>query len=124
MLRRSSMVLLTLVLAIIALFLAAKYPTGPNTVSFDEPVILWFTLGILVVLFLPPFILSLFNNLVVKIISAIYQAFIVLTFLGLIPVGLMIPSIWVIVIGVLGVITSIGSIIVTISVGLNKVNGY
>jgi hypothetical protein len=124
MLRRSSMVLLTLVLAIIALFLAAKYPTGPNTVSFDEPVILWFTLGILVVLFLPPFILSLFNNLIVKIISAIYQAFIVLTFLGLIPVGLMIPSIWVIVIGVLGVITSIGSIIVTISVGLNKVNGY
>lgn len=58
MVKRVSMVLLTMVLAIIALFLAAKNPTGPNTVSFDEPFILWISLGILVVLFLPPLILS------------------------------------------------------------------
>lgn len=120
--KRFSMVFLTMVLAIIALLLAAKYPTGPNTVSFDEPVGFWLSFGMLVALFLPPLILSLFNHVAVKIISALYQAFIVLTFLGLIPVGIMIPSFWVIIIGALGAIVSICSIIVTILVGLKKRN--
>ncbi|MCR1836253.1 hypothetical protein NSA56_18145 [Oceanobacillus caeni] len=120
MVKRVSMVLLTMVLAIVALFLAAKNPTGPNTVSFDEPFILWISLGILVVLFLPPLILSFFNNLAVKIISTIYQVFIVLTFLGLVPVGFMIPSTSVIVIGALGTVSSICSIIVTILVEIKN----
>lgn len=120
MIKRFSMVLLTMLLAIITLLLAASNPTGPNTVSFDEPVNLWLSLGMLIVLFLPPLILSLFNHLAIKILSAVYQGFIVLTFFGLIPVGLFIPSVPVIVLGLLGVATGICSIIVTVSVGLKK----
>ncbi|MBC5636602.1 MULTISPECIES: hypothetical protein [Ornithinibacillus] len=120
MLKKISMLLLTLVLAIVTLLIAASKPTGPNTVSFDDPVGLWTSLGMLIVLFLPPLILSLFNHLAVKIISAIYQGFIVLTFFGLILVGLILPSVPIIVLGLLGVATSICSIIVTVSVGLKK----
>jgi len=120
--KRLSMVFLTMVLAIVALLIAAKHPTGPNTVSYDEPVGLWISLGMLVVLFLPPLILSLFNNLAVKIISAIYQALIVISFLALVPVGFLVPSFSVIVIGAVGTIVSICSIIVTILVGLKKKN--
>ncbi|MFS0881751.1 hypothetical protein [Metabacillus niabensis] len=122
MVKRFSMVFITLILAITALLLAAKYPTGPNTVSFDEPAIMWLNAGILVVLFLLPLIFSFFNLLVLRIISAIYQVFFVFGFLGLVLVGFMIPSIWVIVNGALGAIISICSIIVTIFVGAKKAN--
>ncbi|MGN7938705.1 hypothetical protein [Virgibacillus sp. 6R] len=122
MVKRFSMVFITLILAITALLLAAKYPTGPNTVSFDEPAIMWLNAGILVVLFLLPLIFSFFNLLVLRIISAIYQVFFVFGFLGLVLVGFIIPSIWVILNGALGAIISICSIIVTILVGAKKAN--
>jgi len=76
----------------------------------------------LVALFLPPLILSFFNHFAVKIISAIYQAFIVVGFLIIIPVGFFIPNFSVIIIGILGTIVSICSIIVTILVGLERKN--
>lgn len=120
MVKRLSMVLMIMILAIVALVLAAKNPTGPNTVSFDDPLNFWLSLGTLIVLLLPPLILSFFNHLVLNIISAIYQAFIVLTFLGIILVGFVIPSIWIIVIGALGTIVGIGSIVVTIVEALKK----
>jgi|SRR5690625_2800344 len=117
MFTRVSMVFLTMVLAIVALFLATQHPTGPNTVSFDEPVGLLISLGMLVALFVPPLILSFFNHIAVKIISAIYQAFIVISFLILIPIGLFIPAFSIIVTGILGAIVSICSILVTVLVG-------
>ncbi|WP_026560893.1 hypothetical protein AB3Z07_23020 [Metabacillus halosaccharovorans] len=113
MVKRFSMLIIT-ILAIGALLFAAKNPTGPNTVSFDEPLNLLMSLGTLIVLLLPPVILSFFNHLVLNIIFAIYQAFIVLTFLGLIIVGFVIPSSWLIAIGALGAIVGISSIVVTI----------
>ncbi|PKG22697.1 hypothetical protein [Niallia nealsonii] len=120
MVKRLSMVLMIMILAISALLLVAKNPTGPNTVSFDEPLNLLMSLGTLIVLLLPPLILSFFNHLALNIISAIYQAFIVLTFLGLIIVGFVIPSIWIIVIGALDAIVGISSIVMTIFEGVKK----
>jgi len=117
MVKRLSMLLIVALLAILALLLAAKNPTGPNTVSFDDPLNLLMSLGILILLLLPPVFLSFFNNLVLNIISSIYQAFIVLTFLGLIIVGFVIPSSWIIAVGALGSIVGIGSIIVTLLEG-------
>ena len=117
MVKRLSMSLLVALLAILALLLAAKNPTGSNTVSFDDPLNLLMSLGILILLLLPPVFLSFFNNLVLNIISSIYQAFIVLTFLGLIIVGFVIPSSWIIAVGALGSIVGIGSIIVTLLEG-------
>ncbi len=37
MLKKFYMVFLTLLIAVGAVLLAARYPTGPNTVSYDEP---------------------------------------------------------------------------------------
>lgn len=122
MFKRFSMVFLTMVLAIVALLITAKHPTGPNTVSFDEPVGLLISLGMIVALFLPPLILSFFNNLTVKVISAIYQAFIVISFLFILPIGFIVPAYSIVIIGVLGAIVSICSIIVTLLVGLKNKN--
>ena len=102
MMTRLLMVFSTMVLGIIALLVSAKNPTGPNTVSFDEPIGFWISFSMLIILFLPPLILALFNNLAVKIISTIYQSFIVISFLGLVLVGLFVPSVLLIVIGALG----------------------
>jgi hypothetical protein len=121
MVKRVSMLLIIMILAIAALLLAAKNPTGPNTVSFDDPLNLFMSLGVLVVLLLPPVILSFFNHLALNIISAIYQTFIVLTFLGLIIVGFVIPNVWIMSIGVLGAIVGISSIVVTILESNKKV---
>ncbi|MDF1509570.1 hypothetical protein PZE06_15620 [Robertmurraya sp. DFI.2.37] len=120
MAKRFSMALMIMVLAIIALLLAAKNPTGPNTVSFDDPLNLWFSLGTLIVLLLPPLILSFFNHPVLNIIFAIYQGFVVLTFLGLILVGFLIPSIWIILIGALGIVIGISSIVMSFLGGIRK----
>ncbi|MFP7171587.1 hypothetical protein [Terribacillus sp. FSL K6-0262] len=120
MLKRVSLVFVLFVLAIAALFLAAANPTGPNTVSFEEPMIIWLNVGIIASLFLPPFILSFFSHLAVKIVSAIYQVFIVFAFSSLILAGLLIPSNAVIIVGALGVILGICSILVTILTGLKK----
>lgn len=120
MISRVFMVLLTMALAIGATLFAAKESTGPNTVSFDEPDVLWLTIGIVAVLFFPPLILSFFNHLAVKVISAVYQAFITLSFLSLILPGILIPSLGFIVIGIVGSIVSICSIIVTILIGLKN----
>src|SRR5690625_4795884 len=116
MAKRISMVFLTMLLAIIAVLVAAKHRTGPNTVSFDDPKSLWLSIGIIAALFLPPIILSLFNYLAVRIISAIYQSIIALAFFGLVPIGLITPSgsFWISIIGILGTVASVGSIIVTI----------
>lgn len=121
MILRFSGVFLTLILAIIALLIATQHPTGPNTVSFNEPVGLLISLGMLIALFLPPLIMSFFNHVIVKIFSTIYQSFIVISFLFIIPIGFLIPALSVIIIGMIGTFVSLGSILTTIFTGLKKV---
>lgn len=121
MLKKFYMVFLTLLIAVGAVLLAARYPTGPNTVSYDEPAGLWISIGIIIVLFLPPLLLSLFSNRVLRNISAMYQAFIVISFLGIIPVGFLSPNnLGLSAIAILGVLVSIASIIVTLKIKSNK----
>src|SRR5699024_10802423 len=104
-----------------AILIAAIHPTGPNTVSDDEPGGLWLSIGMVVVLFLPLFLLSYFNHLVVKIISALCQSIIVLSFLTLIPIGIIAPNgLWLSIIGMIDNIDSILSIVLTIMVGLKS----
>lgn len=121
MAKRFLMLVFTLILAVTAILIAAIHPTGPNTVSYDEPAGLWLSIGMVVVLFLPLFLLSYFNHLVVKIISALCQSIIVLSFLTLIPIGIIAPNgFWLSMIGMIGTIVSILSIVVTIMVGLKS----
>lgn len=92
MLKRFFLVFLTLIMSIFAVFAAAEESPGDRVISFDEPMILLISLGIILCLFIPPIVMSFFGSLVVRIISGVYQCFIVLTFAGLIPIGFLIPN--------------------------------
>ncbi|MCY7865481.1 hypothetical protein MOB78_10230 [Bacillus spizizenii] len=110
MLKRFSLVFLTLIMSIIVLLVAGKDSPGDHVISFDEPIILMISLA-----------MSFFGNLVVRIISGVYQCFIVLTFLGLIPIGFLIPNGFLtILVSIAGTLVSIASVAVTLCIGKNK----
>lgn len=121
MIKRLSLVLLTLMMSIVVLLVAAKNSPGDNVISFDQPRILIISLGILVFLFIPPLVMSFFSNLIVRTISGVYQCFIVLSFLMLIPIGFLIPDGFLtIVVSIAGTLVSIASLIVTLIIDKNK----
>lgn len=121
MLKRFFLVLLTLMMSIVVILVAAKDSPGDNVISFDEPMILMISIGIVVFLFIPPLAMSFFGNMVVRIISGVYQCFIVLTFLGMIPIGFLIPNGFLtILVSVLGTLVSIISVVVTLLIDRNK----
>ena len=121
MFKRFLFVLLTLMLAIIATLVAAKDSPGKNTISYDEPAILFLSIGIIVLLFIPPLIMSFFKHSIVRAISAVYQCFIVIVFIGLIPIGFTIPNGFLtIIVAVLGTIISIASIAMTLRTAPRK----
>ncbi|AMA51215.1 hypothetical protein [Bacillus inaquosorum] len=121
MLKRFSLVFLTLIMSIIVVLVAAKNFPGDNVISFDEPIILMISIGIVVFLFIPPLVMSFFGNWVVRIISGVYQCFIVLTFMGLIPIGFLIPNGFLtILLSIAGTLVSITSVAVTLLIGKNK----
>ncbi|MBU8788086.1 MULTISPECIES: hypothetical protein [Bacillus] len=121
MLKRFSLVFLTLIMSIFVVLAAAKNSFGDHAVSFDEPIILMISIGIVVFLFIPPLAMSFFGNLVVRIISGVYQCFIVLTFMVLIPIGFLIPNGFLtILVSIAGTLVSITSVAVTLLIGGNK----
>ncbi|WP_368650142.1 hypothetical protein AB1M41_12805 [Bacillus inaquosorum] len=121
MLKRFSLVFLTLIMSIVVVLVAAKNSSGDNVISFDEPIILMISIGIVVFLFIPPLVMSFFGNWVVRIISGVYQCFIVLTFMGLIPIGFLIPNgFLIILLSIAGTLVSITSVVVTLLIGKNK----
>ncbi|MDY0409675.1 hypothetical protein ACFFIS_05645 [Virgibacillus soli] len=125
MYKRFLMVFLSLIIAVVAALLVARYPTGPNTISYDEPIGLWLSIGMIIVLFLPPLILSLLRNRVASIISAVYQAFVVISFLGMIPVGLLFPEHAVVsVVALVGAIVTISSVVLAVKTNSNKEMKY
>nr|WP_306584224.1 hypothetical protein [Exiguobacterium sp. SL14] len=70
-------------------------------------------IGLIVVLFLPPFILSFFEQPILKIINVVYQSLIVFSFVGLVPVGFLIPNgSSTIIVAILGTVASLASVIV------------
>ncbi|ARV45340.1 hypothetical protein K1Y82_02785 [Bacillus inaquosorum] len=121
MLKRFSLVFLTLIMSIVVVLVAAKNSPGDHVISFDEPIILMISIGIVVFLFIPPLAMSFFGNWVVRIISGVYQCFIVLTFMGLIPIGFILPNGFLtIILSIAGTLVSITSVVVTLLIGRNK----
>ncbi|MCY9001339.1 hypothetical protein MOE43_15520 [Bacillus spizizenii] len=121
MLKRFSLVFLTLIMSIVVLLVAGKDSPGDHAISLDEPIILMISIGIVIFLFIPPLAMSFFGNLVVRIISGVYQCFIVLTFMGLIPIGFLIPNGFLtILVSVAGTLVSIASVVGTLLIGRHK----
>ncbi|WP_290787440.1 hypothetical protein [Exiguobacterium sp. UBA7533] len=92
MLRKVLLVFLTMCSAVALLFIASKNALGDHVISLEEPVAFSISVIMTIILFLPPLILSFFNRPLINIINVIYQSFIVLTFIGLMPIGFMIPN--------------------------------
>jgi len=92
MIKRVSLVLLSMALAVATLLIAARYAVGQSVLSFEQPQALSLSIAIVVLLFIPPLFLSFFENTVMKIINAAYQSIISLSFIGLIPMGFMTPD--------------------------------
>ncbi|KNH35690.1 hypothetical protein [Exiguobacterium acetylicum] len=112
MLKRITFVCVTLCVAIVATLVAARHSTG-NAISFEEPLSVYIAIGLIVFLFLPPLVLSFFEYPVLKFINVVYQSLIVFSFVGLIPVGFLIPNgSSTIIVAVLGTIASLASVIV------------
>ncbi|TYS09688.1 hypothetical protein FZC70_11420 [Bacillus subtilis] len=121
MLKRFCLVLLTLMMSIVVMLVAAKNSPGEHVISFDEPRVLLISIGIVVFLFIPPLVMSFFGNLIVRIISGVYQCFIVFAFMGVIPIGFLIPNGFLtILFSIVGTLVSIASVIVTLLIGRNK----
>lgn len=62
--KRFFLVLLTLIMSIVVMLVAAENSPGEHVISFDEPIILMISIGIVVFLFIPPLAMSFFGNLV------------------------------------------------------------
>ncbi|MGA3854841.1 hypothetical protein MHH54_02745 [Bacillus sp. FSL K6-4563] len=120
MIKRFSLVLFTLMMSIVVLLVAAKNSPGDHVISFDQPHILIISIVIMVCLFTPPLVMSFFSHLIVRTISSLYQCFIVLSFLGLIPIGFLIPDFLTIVVSIVGTLASVASLIVTLRIDRNK----
>ncbi|CAN2255267.1 putative integral membrane protein [Bacillus subtilis] len=121
MLKRFCLVLLTLIMSIVVMLVAAKNSPGEHVISFDEPRVLLISIGIVVFLFIPPLVMSFFGNLIVRIISGVYQCFIVFAFMGVIPIGFLIPNGFLtILFSIAGTLVSITSVVVTLLIGKNK----
>ncbi|GGP08241.1 hypothetical protein [Oceanobacillus neutriphilus] len=119
--KRFLIIFVTLLIAIVAILFAARNQTGPNTISYADPAGLLIAIGMVVVLFLPPLLLSFFPHFMVRTISAVYQAFIAIAFIGLIPAAIFASAgIAVTIAAIAGTLTSIASIFVTLFAGKSK----
>ncbi|MCY7718480.1 hypothetical protein [Bacillus altitudinis] len=92
MLRRFLFIFSTLLMAILILFTASKNSPGKNTVSLDEPIPFILSAAMIIFFFIPPLVMSFFDQIVVRMISGIYQCFILMVFIGLMPISFLIPN--------------------------------
>lgn len=58
LLKRFSLVIVTLMMSIVVVLAAAKESPGDHVISFDEPIILMISIGIVVFLLIPPLVMS------------------------------------------------------------------
>ncbi|WP_111289846.1 hypothetical protein [Bacillus safensis] len=114
MLKRFLFIFSTLLMAILVLYIASKNSPGKNTISLDEPILFILSAGMVIFFFIPPLVMSFFDQIVVRVISGTYQCFILLLFLGLIPISFLIPNGGLtFLVAILGCLLSLFSIIFT-----------
>lgn len=87
--KRIGWVLLMMVLAL-ATFLLQMGQW--NDLSPEQQMTLFISMGLIVVLFIPPLVMSLFKHKVVSYVNIAYQTLIVVSFLGTLPIGFMLPN--------------------------------
>ena len=70
---RITFIILAILSTIVCLFLAAMHPTGPNTVTFEQPYLFTLNIIIMVLVALPSLVLAIYDYMSFRISSAILQ---------------------------------------------------
>ncbi|MCS5349016.1 hypothetical protein NYT34_06725 [Staphylococcus aureus] len=66
-------IILSILSTIVCLFLAAIHPTGPNTITFEQPYLFTLNIIMMISIALPALILAIFDNMSLRVSSAILQ---------------------------------------------------
>ncbi|WP_040981122.1 hypothetical protein [Oceanobacillus jeddahense] len=113
--KRLGLLVLTLIVSIIALFVTAYYQRDFNTLSLDDSQIIQASIIIMVILFIPPVLLSFFNHKFWRFISAIYQSMFFLGFIVLVPTGVFsFNAVFISIVSLVGAVISLWSIFITL----------
>lgn len=70
---RITFIILAILSMIVCLFLAAMHPTGPNTITFEQPYLFTLNIIIMVLVALPSLVLAIYDYMSFRISSAILQ---------------------------------------------------
>lgn len=76
----------------LALFIITLQINRLGEMTPEIQMTLFMSLGIVVVLFIPPLIMSFFLNPIISYLNIAYQGVIAISFLGMLPIGFMIPN--------------------------------
>lgn len=70
---RITFIILAILSTIVCLFLAAMHPTGPNTVTFQQPYLFTLNIIMMILVSLPALVLAIYDNMSFRVSSAILQ---------------------------------------------------
>ncbi|CAM3991334.1 hypothetical protein CD116_05395 [Staphylococcus schweitzeri] len=70
---RITFIILSILSTIVCLFLAAMHPTGPNTITFEQPYLFTLNVIMMILVALPALVLAIFDHMSFRISSAILQ---------------------------------------------------
>ncbi|MBO0928954.1 hypothetical protein J2P86_09620 [Staphylococcus sp. 30400_3112M30941] len=70
---RITFIILSILSTIVCLFLAAMHPTGPNTVTFEQPYLFTLNIIMMILVALPALVLAIYDNMSFRVSSAILQ---------------------------------------------------
>ncbi|HDY9430220.1 TPA: hypothetical protein RRM73_002412 [Staphylococcus argenteus] len=70
---RITFIILAILSTIVCLFLAAMHPTGPNTVTFQQPYLFTLNIIMMILVALPALVLAIYDNMSFRVSSAILQ---------------------------------------------------
>ncbi|AYW45283.1 hypothetical protein LQF61_05250 [Tetragenococcus koreensis] len=103
-----------LILSIATLLFVANFQKDTNTISINEPNVIKASVIMIIIFFLPPILLSFFNNRFSRMFSFYYQIIFLLGFLALVPIGLFsFRGIPITILASCGAIVSLWSLLIT-----------
>ncbi len=114
-LKRLGLLFLMLIVSIVTLFVTAYYQRDMNTLSLNDPQVIQASIIVMVILFIPPVLLSFFNHKFWRFLSAIYQSMFFLGFIILVPTGVFsFNAVFISIVSLVGAVISIWSIFITL----------
>ncbi|CEI83622.1 hypothetical protein J18TS1_04310 [Oceanobacillus oncorhynchi subsp. incaldanensis] len=113
--KRFVLLVFMLIVSIVTLFVTAYFQRDVNTLSLNDPQVIQASIIIMIILFIPPVLLSFFNHKFWRVISAIYQSIFFLGFIILVPTGVFsFQAVGISIVSLIGAVISLWSIFSTL----------